>query len=254
SRNAGTDARGMIRPRRKRPRRVLMTADTIGGVWTYAVDLCRGLKRHDVHVTLFTMGRMPDEDQRRTIAQIPNVSLIPTDFRLEWMGDCEEDLVDSGEILLALEQKLQPDVIHVNGYWHAALPFSAPVLSVAHSCVPSWWAACRGTTLPPEWAPYRAWVHDAMLAADMIVAPTEAFLGEFQRIHGKAARARVIWNGRDAAGFRAGPKHELILAAGRLWDEAKNIALLCKAAPRLGVRVAVAGDASGPEGDPIELD
>jgi glycogen synthase len=241
-------------PRRTEPGHVLMTADTVGGVWTYAVELCRELGRHGVNVTLFTMGRAPDEQQHRDIAQISNVSLIPTDFRLEWMRDCENDLVDSGELLLALEQKLKPDVIHVNGYWHAALPFCAPVLSVAHSCVPSWWQACRRTALPPEWAPYRAWVHDAILAAEMVVAPTQAFLAEFERIHGAAACSRVIWNGRGAAGFRTGPKHELILSAGRLWDEAKNIALLCKAARQLGFRVAVAGDASGPEGDPVELD
>jgi glycosyltransferase involved in cell wall biosynthesis len=241
-------------PRRIEPRHVLMTADTVGGVWTYALELCRGLKRHNVEVTLFTMGCAPDEQQRRDIAQISNVSLIPTDFRLEWMRDCEDDLVDSGELLLALEQKIKPDLIHVNGYWHAALPFCAPVLSVAHSCVPSWWDACRGTALPPEWAPYRAWVHEAILAADMVIAPTEAFLGEFQRLHGAPASSRVIWNGRDPASFRTGPKHELILSAGRLWDEAKNMTLLCKAARDLGIRVAVAGDASGPEGDPVELD
>ena len=30
------------------PRRVLMTADTVGGVWTYAIELARGLAERGV--------------------------------------------------------------------------------------------------------------------------------------------------------------------------------------------------------------
>ena len=33
-----------------------MTADTIGGVWQYAVDLARGLGEYGVDVTLATLG------------------------------------------------------------------------------------------------------------------------------------------------------------------------------------------------------
>ena len=38
------------------PRKVLMTADTVGGVWTYAVELARGLADRGVEVALATMG------------------------------------------------------------------------------------------------------------------------------------------------------------------------------------------------------
>jgi glycosyltransferase involved in cell wall biosynthesis len=231
-----------------------MTADTVGGVWTYALELCRGLQRHDTHVTLLSMGRMPDEAQRQEAAAIANLDLVPTEYRLEWMGDCERDLVASAEVLVALEQRLKPDIVHINGYWHAALPFDAPVVSVAHSCVPSWWQACRGTALPPEWASYRDWVRDAVNACDMMVAPTASFFRQFQDMHGTPARSRVIHNGRDPHYYRAGPKHMLVLAAGRLWDEAKNIGLLCKAAGQAKIRVAVAGDTAGPEGDTISMD
>ena len=41
------------------PRRILMTADTIGGVWSYALELAQGLARHGVEVALATMGRVP---------------------------------------------------------------------------------------------------------------------------------------------------------------------------------------------------
>jgi glycosyltransferase involved in cell wall biosynthesis len=233
---------------------VLMTADTVGGVWTYGLELCRGLQRHDTRVTLFSMGRMPDEAQREEIAAIGNITLMPTQYRLEWMPDCEGDLAASGELLLSLEQQLKPDVVHVNGFWHAALPFGAPVVSVAHSCVPSWWRACRGTSLPPEWSAYRDWVRDAVNAADMMVAPTQAFFREFQNLNGTPTRARVIHNGRNPARFHSGPKHMLVLAAGRLWDEAKNISGVCKAAGQTGIRVAVAGDTAAPDGDVISMD
>ena len=34
-----------------------------------------------------------------------------------------------------LERRLRPDVVHLNGYTHGALPWRAPVLVVGHSCV-----------------------------------------------------------------------------------------------------------------------
>ena len=37
-------------------RRILMTADTVGGVWTYAMDLARALGAEGVEVALATMG------------------------------------------------------------------------------------------------------------------------------------------------------------------------------------------------------
>ena len=242
-------------PQRNRsPHRVLMTADTVGGVWTYAMELCRGLKRHGVEVILLSMGRLPDRDQQHEAAQQDNLVLIPTQYRLEWMDDCVSDLLASGDALLTVEQKYKPDLVHVNGYWHARLAHSAPVLVVAHSCVSSWWQACRGTPLPAEWTPYGRWIREALSAADMLVAPTAAFLRDFESHHGLPRRARVIWNGRDGTALPTVTKANLVLAAGRVWDEAKNIRVLCKAARQLDVPVAVAGDTSPPDGSAAELD
>ncbi len=47
------------------PRRVLMTADTVGGVWTYALELARALSERNVSVVIATMGPLPS---RRTAA------------------------------------------------------------------------------------------------------------------------------------------------------------------------------------------
>lgn len=234
-----------------RLRRVLMTADAVGGVWTYAIDLCRGLANYGVEVVVLSMGRLPCEQQMREASDLPNLTVIAKDYRLEWMKDCEADLQLSGELLLALEQQFHPDIVHLNTYWHATLPLQAPRLLAVHSCVPSWWEACRGTPLPEEWANYVLRLKKAVAMAAMVVAPSAAYLGEFQRLHGTVSRWRLIRNGRDASLFRTGPKRNLVLAAGRLWDDAKNIAALCYAAGGLDVSVMVAGDETGPHGEVV---
>src|SRR5687768_8980397 len=127
------------------PRKVLMTADCVGGVWTYALQLAAELGKRSIEVTLVVMGGKPSPDQAADAARLRNLHLIGTDFRLEWMSAPEADLRLAGELLLELEAEQRPDLVHLNGYCHAALPFSAPVLVAAHSCVPSWWRACRGT-------------------------------------------------------------------------------------------------------------
>ena len=43
--------------------RVLITADTVGGVWTYARELVTGLVTRGVRVTLVTFGEIPLPDQ-----------------------------------------------------------------------------------------------------------------------------------------------------------------------------------------------
>ncbi len=236
-------------PERRNPQRVLMTADTVGGVWTYATDLCGALAGYGTHVVLLSMGRMPNDAQLRQVSDLANVTLIPTDYRLEWMPDCEADLRRSGEVLLALEQEFQPDVVHLNTYWHASLPLHSPRLVAAHSCVASWWKACRGTAMPGSWSQYQSWVRNAVAAADILVAPSAAYLREFHSHHGGTPRWRLIRNGRDNSLFRTGPKSDLVLAAGRLWDEAKNIRLLCEAAHGVEMPIAIAGDPAGPNGE-----
>ncbi len=229
-----------------------MTADCVGGVWTYALELTRQLAVRNVEVTLVVMGGKPSLDQAHEASLIPNLSLIGTDLRLEWMDDCDEHLKLARELLLDIESEQHPDVVHVNGFAQAALPFSAPVVCVAHSCVSSWWRACRGGDLPPAGRAYERRVSEGIAAADLLVAPTARFLAEVEARHGAPRRSRVIWNGRDPALYRSAEKRSIALAAGRLWDDAKNIALLRDAARDLPYPVAVAGAAAGPDGGAIE--
>ena len=58
----------------------------------------------------------------------------------------------------------------------------------------------------------------------------------------------MISNGRDARRFQPARKEEFVFSAGRLWDAAKNLAVLDRAAPDLPWPVIVAGDARHPDG------
>jgi hypothetical protein len=124
--------------------RVLMTADTVGGVWSHALELAAGLGRRGVQVALATMGAPPSDLQRAQVAALPTVTLHESSYRLEWMADPWRDVRAAGDWLLRLERQLQPDLVHLNQFAFGALPFVAPTVLVAHSCVLSWWRAVYG--------------------------------------------------------------------------------------------------------------
>lgn len=221
-----------------------MTADTVGGVWAHALDLARGLEGLGVQVCLATMGRLPSTAQRHEARGVPGLELYESDFRLEWMDDCWSDVARAGEWLLSLERELVPDVVHLNGFAHAALPWSRPRLVVGHSCVTSWWRAVFDEDPPARFDRYRREVARGLDAADQVIAPTEAMLQALEACYGLRAPARVVPNGVWLEELRRAPKRPEILSAGRLWDQAKNIDALASLAPRLPWPVRVAGERS----------
>jgi glycogen synthase len=244
--------------------RILMTADTVGGVWTYALVLAAGLQRHGVEVVLAVMGAPASAAQRAEAAGTSDVTLAEAAFRLEWMPEPWDDLAAAGEWLLQLEQDVRPDVVHLNGYVHAALPWTAPVMIVAHSCVLSWWRAVHGCDAPAEWRRYAAAVRAGVQAADAVVAPTRAMLHSVTQLYGDVRTGRVIPNGcapalkddADAAPGRDCPVPgggPFVLAAGRAWDGSKNLRVLAEAAAGLAWPVFVAGSCEHPAGGSIDL-
>jgi glycogen synthase len=162
------------------------------------------------------------------------------------MPDPWDDVRRAGEWLLDLEVRLCPDLIHLNSYAFGDLPWRAPVLAVGHSCVLSWWRAVKGESAPPEWTRYREAVGRGLRAVQAVVAPTRAMLEELERLYGPLPAARVVPNGRDPALFPPRSKEPFILTAGRLWDEAKNVAALQSSATGLSWPVYVAGEEHHP--------
>jgi glycosyltransferase involved in cell wall biosynthesis len=235
-------------------RHVLMTVDAVGGVWTYALDLARALGERGVHVSLVLMGPPASDAQREDVAGIPTADMYERPYALEWMDDPWCEVAQAGEWLLELEGELRPDVVHLNGYCHAALPFRAPVLVTGHSCVLSWWRAVYGTDAPAKWDAYAEKVADGLQAADLVVAPTAAMLSNLDFHYGPLLRRRVIPNGRYATGLFATPpasKDAVVLTAGRLWDQAKNVESVASVAPYLSWPVYIAGESRRPSGDSV---
>jgi glycosyltransferase involved in cell wall biosynthesis len=232
----------------ERPRLVLMTADTVGGVWHYAVELAGALGRRGVRVALATMGAPLTASQREQIAAVSTATVHESSYRLEWMEEPWDDVRRAGEWLLALERDLRPDLVHVNQFAFGALPFRAPKLVVAHSCVLSWWRAVHRVPVPPLWRRYQDEVAAGLEGADLVAAPTRAMLDTLDENYGFDRAGVVVPNGRDSAAYAPGAKQPVILAAGRLWDEAKNLAALEAIAPHLAWPVLVAGSVAHPDG------
>jgi glycogen(starch) synthase len=228
---------------------VLMTADTVGGVWTFALELAEALAGRGDRVVLAALGGAP-----RQRADIPGVEVLPSEFKLEWMEEPWEDVERSGQWLLGLEEEYAPDVVHLNSFGHGALPFHAPVVMTAHSCVLSWWSAVKGEAAPEEWRRYHYEVEMALQRVDLVTAPSQAMLDALYVHYAMGAqRCRVVPNGRCASRYTPAKKEPFILTAGRLWDEAKNVSALVQAASRLDWPVYVAGEQQHPGGRRAEF-
>lgn len=210
---------------------VLVTADTLGGVWTYARELVRGLVMRGVQVTLVSFGEIPSPAQMSWLDGLRNVDFRPTAFRLEWMQDCEQDLEASAEHLKSIVRETRPDVLHLNQYFYGALNVDVPRLVVAHSDVVSWWVAVHGTEPPPtnssRW--YRQIVSRGLSQATAVAAPTRWMLEAVSKHYVRPAQAAVIYNGRTPNLFNPHiSKENYVISVGRLWDSGKQVTLLAQ--------------------------
>jgi glycogen synthase len=236
-----------VRTVNRKPHRILMTADTVGGVWTYALELARSLQTYDVEVLLAVMGPRLSSGQREDAQNVSNLNIFKSDYKLEWMPDCWTDVKRAGDWLLHLENRLQPDLVHLNGYTHANLPWKNPTLVAGHSCVFSWWQSVHGDAPPVEWQRYKNEVKNGLRAADLVVTPSAAMLRALNTHYGSIENACVIPNGRNPEYFKPETKQQFILSAGRLWDAAKNINRVAEIASELPWPVFVAGDFQPPQ-------
>lgn len=233
---------------------LLMTADTVGGVWTYALELSRALQAYEVEVALATMGAPLGPSQREAAARLPNVTVYESEYKLEWMQEPWTDVEEAGAWLLDLEARLQPDLVHLNNFAHGALSWERPTLVVGHSCVFSWFEAVEGEVPGPGWARYHEAVSRGLQAADRVTAPTEAMLNALRQHYGPVGEGQVVYNGRAPTDFPPHEKEPYVLAAGRLWDPAKNVAALEQVASTLPWPVRVAGPCCSPEGEQVDFE
>lgn len=223
--------------------RILMTTDTIGGVWTYALDLIKGLEKYNVEVVLATMGGSLTPGQLAQVRKLKKVMLDVSTYKLEWMPDPWKDLERAQRWLLQLNFTYSPDVIHLNSYAFDARLFNVPVVMTGHSCVLSWWQAVKNEPAPPEWQRYAGLVKRGLHSADVVVAPSHTMMMYLAEYYGDFNRSQVIYNSGDESFFKPGKKEKIIFTMGRTWDEAKNVKLLTDIAGDLDFPVYIAGGA-----------
>jgi glycosyltransferase involved in cell wall biosynthesis len=221
---------------------ILMTVDSVGGVWTHALDLSRGLAARGIRVVLAVMGPPLSIEQRRAADEIAGMTLAVRRFKLEWMNEPWADVEQAGRWLLDLARVSGPDVVHVNGFAHGALPFAAPVLIGAHSCVLSWFHDVKRAPASAKWLRYEHTVKRGLANARLIVAPSRAMALSVIRHYAPRTPVIVIHNGRNPSLYGPGTKEPFVLSAGRLRDAAKNVAQLGRVGPSLAWPVMVAGD------------
>jgi glycosyltransferase involved in cell wall biosynthesis len=237
-------------------RRILMTTDAIGGVWTYAIDLSRALGEVGIETILVTTGPGPSDAQRRTVAAIETVRLIETDAPLDWLAPDAAAIATAGHRIAALARSHDVDLVQVNAPALAAgVAFDRPVVVATHSCLATWWDAVESGLMPEDFRWRVALTQAGLLAADAVVAPSHAFAATTRRVHRLPVMPHVVHNGR--ASVRAVTRPETIadyaFTAGRLWDRGKNLVVLDRAA-ELGAPIVAAGPLIGPGGDGMAFD
>lgn len=236
-----------------RLRRVLLTTDAVGGVWQYTLEVARACLAADIEPVLAVMGPPPDHDQRRQAQAIGDVPLLHLEAPLDWLATKPDELAAAGDRLLDVAADVAPDAVHLAGACHAAREWGVPVVATVHSCLLTWWAAMRREPPPDEWRAYGEAMARGLKRADAIIAPSAAYAQALKEVYGPLAKLYVVHNGREPKGYSPGIKQPFALAAGRFWDEAKNLAGLDAAAIRMQTRLYVAGPLVGPQGQEVAV-
>ncbi|MBS7700043.1 MULTISPECIES: glycosyltransferase family 4 protein [unclassified Chelatococcus] len=256
----GEALRPIVEPRREL--KLFMTADAVGGVFTYAIELAEALTRHDVRTTLALLGPAPSAAQRRRAMVVPGLELLETTASLDWLADDEDAATRAAETIADLASRHTAEIVHLNTPTLALAPFEVPVVVALHSCLASWWEAVKGGPMPADFRWRTALTAKGLREADVLVCPSAAFASQVRALYGRMPH--VVHNGRTpplsdgsqhvAADpiaatempLAAGPT--FVFTAGRLWDEGKNMRTLVDAARLMKLRVKAAGPLVGPNG------
>lgn len=229
--------------------RVLITTDTIGGVWTFTRELTTQLLERGCEVALVSFGRKPSPTQQDWCDKIGRGN--PSAFRyvsssipLEWMQNNEQTYIAGAALLRKVAREFSCELMLSSQFCFGAVPLSCPKIIVAHSDVFSWAEACGKSPLPSSsWLErYHAFVTNGLNGASAVVAPTHWMLSALSKSFRVPPLSYVISNGRSIRTKQAARKNQAV-TAGRLWDEAKNLQILKQVASRIPIVVAGEADA-----------
>ena len=208
---------------------VLVTTDTLSGVWTYTQELVSGLVSRGVRVTLVSLGDIPLPHQISWMDDLEGLEYRPTAFRLDWMQEAEQDLKDSSAYLASLVKELKPDLLHLNQLCYGSLAVDTPRVVVAHGDLISWWKEVHGHE--PREGRWMRWYREAVTRglwhASAVVAPSVWMLDAIRACYTRPRHDSVIYNGRNPVSFNPYvSKDDSVLAVGRLSDASKQVSLL----------------------------
>ncbi len=232
---------------RPAPPSVLITAEPPGAAWPHLDALVRELAGLGTEVTVAAITPLRP-GQRIDYAGIPGVELLSCPAPAATPAEHLTQRAAVAAWLLAVEETLNPDVVHLTGYLHAGLPWCGKVLVAGH---PGSGAAYGRLDADQRQACRSAFRH-GLEGADLVVAPTETMLAALRRNFG-VAHGRVVHDGRDPARYVPAAKDPLILAVGCLREDPAHPSPLERAAPALHWPVVVAGEQLDAAGRPIYL-
>ncbi len=208
---------------------VLVTADTVSGSWIYTRELVTGLVTRGVRVTLVSFGEIPLPEQTSWMDLLHGLEYRPTAFRLEWMDEAPQDMVESCHFLASLVREVRPDLLHFHQFCHGNLPVEVPRIVMAHGDIVSWTQAVQGCApRPTRWLKwYRDTIVRGIAAADAMVAPSAWMLDSICYNYTHPRRGAVIYPGRNPIFFNPYvSKDDSVLSVGRLLDAGKQVFLL----------------------------
>ena len=234
--------------------RVLITADAVGGVWQYAVELAAHLTDEGVRPMIAAMGPPPGADARGTAAAA-GVEIIDTGLPLDWLCDDPGIVRQAGAAIGQLAIDRGCDLIHANTPALLAGGSPLPSVAVTHGCIATWWRAARNEPVAAGFAWHKALTADGLQAADQVVSPTQAYADAVAAEYG-IATPQAIHNGRSPRPVMQRTVEGAIsaLTVGRLWDEVKNARFLDRVAARIDLPFAAIGATVGPRGEAVALE
>lgn len=228
------------------PDHLVITTDSVGGIWRYCVDLSGEFVRRGTRVTIAGLGPAPSRGQLREAAAA-GAEVAWLDAPLDWTTAGQEGAALGAAALDRLLRERRPSLLHLNA--PPLTPYlTAPVprLVAAHSCLGTWWDSMRAEALPLEWQGHGRAMAAGLRAADVVVTPSAAFAAALERVYGKLPPIRVVPNGSRPITAAEG-KGDFVFAAGRWWDEAKNLTCLDAAAQAMAWPLQAAGPLQGPQ-------
>ena len=239
----------------KAPLKILMTADAVGGVWQYSLDLAKGLSGKGVETVLAVMGPPPSSAQLQDAAAVKGLTLLDTGLPLDWLASSRDEVKEAGQAVATLAERHEVDLVQLNGPAIAAeASFPVPVIGVAHSCIATWWAAVKGGAVEEDFR-WRAELHgEGLRRANRTVAPSAAFAEATRAAYGLRTAPLAVHNGRSPLSLPRVAPHDFAFTAGRLWDKGKNVATLDLAAAEIPIPLYAAGPNEGPNGDGVQLE